>query len=123
MVMAQGVLIYIIYIYIYTYIYIYIGHSIWGSYFEDEFVESLKHDRPFTLSMANMGVNTNGSQFFITTVACGWLDNKHTVFGRCLKGMDVVQEIENIHCDDNERPFRDIKIITIKIIDSQQPTT
>ena len=62
------------------------GESIWGNEFEDEIVPNLRHDRPFTVSMANAGPNTNGSQFFITTVPTPWLDGKHTVFGRVTKG-------------------------------------
>ncbi|CAI5487257.1 unnamed protein product, partial [Closterium sp. Naga37s-1] len=81
------------------------GQSIWGGEFADEFHKSLHHDRPFTLSMANAGPNTNGSQFFITTVATPWLDNKHTVFGRVVKGMDVVQLIEKAKADRNDKPF------------------
>jgi len=62
------------------------GESIWGKDFEDEIHPKLKHDVPFTLSMANAGANTNGSQFFITTVPLPHLDGKHTVFGRVTKG-------------------------------------
>jgi len=92
------------------------GESIWGGEFEDEIHRSLKHDRPFTLSMANAGPNTNGSQFFITTVPCPWLDGKHTVFGRVLQGMDVAQNIEKTPTNCDDRPLVDIKILTIKII-------
>eukprot|EP00927_Polykrikos_kofoidii_P032006 TRINITY_DN27395_c0_g1_i2.p1 TRINITY_DN27395_c0_g1~~TRINITY_DN27395_c0_g1_i2.p1 ORF type:complete len:720 (-),score=160.89 TRINITY_DN27395_c0_g1_i2:121-2280(-) len=92
------------------------GESIWGGEFEDEFHRSLKHDRPFTVSMANAGPNTNGSQFFITTVPCPWLDQKHTVMGRVLQGMDVVQNIEKTPCNSDDQPLIDIKILTIKII-------
>jgi peptidylprolyl isomerase domain and WD repeat-containing protein 1 len=92
------------------------GESIWGGEFEDEFHRSLKHDRPFTVSMANAGPNTNGSQFFATCVPCPWLDGKHTVFGRVLQGMDVVQNIEKSPCNCDDRPLLDIKILTIKII-------
>ncbi|XP_026418533.1 peptidyl-prolyl cis-trans isomerase CYP71-like isoform X1 [Papaver somniferum] len=91
------------------------GQSIWGREFEDEFHKSLRHDRPFTLSMANAGQNTNGSQFFITTVATPWLDNKHTVFGRVVKGMDVVQGIEKVKTNKQDKPYQDIKILNVTI--------
>eukprot|EP01112_Ceratiomyxa_fruticulosa_P022938 TRINITY_DN8567_c0_g1_i1.p1 TRINITY_DN8567_c0_g1~~TRINITY_DN8567_c0_g1_i1.p1 ORF type:complete len:482 (+),score=91.09 TRINITY_DN8567_c0_g1_i1:2-1447(+) len=91
------------------------GKSIWGGEFEDEFHKSLRHDRPFTVSMANAGANTNGSQFFITTVACTRLDNKHTVFGRVTKGMEVVLDIEKVKTNSDDKPYEDIKIVSIKV--------
>ncbi|KAF2075949.1 hypothetical protein CYY_002752 [Polysphondylium violaceum] len=91
------------------------GTSIWDKDFEDEFNRNLRHDRPFTVSMANAGPNTNGSQFFITTVPVTRLDNKHTVFGRVYKGTDVVSAIEKAKTNSTDKPLDDISIVSITV--------
>ena len=87
------------------------GESLWGGKFEDEFSPSLQFDHKGILAMANAGPDTNGSQFFITTVPTPWLTNKHTIFGEVASGYDAVQKIENTATGPGDRPVEDQKII------------
>ena len=91
------------------------GESLWGGTFEDEFSPSYTFDKPGILAMANAGPGTNGSQFFITTVATPWLNNHHTIFGEVSAGYDVVQKIENTPTGPGDRPVTDQKIIKASI--------
>nr|POE51517.1 peptidyl-prolyl cis-trans isomerase cyp15 [Quercus suber] len=90
------------------------GESIWGKEFGDEFTPDLRHDKPYMLSMANAGPGTNASQFFITTEKAPWLNNKHTIFGRCVRGVEVVHAIENVKVW-KEKPVEDVKIVDITV--------
>lgn len=92
------------------------GDSIWGSDFEDEFNKLLRHDKAFTVSMANRGPNTNRSQFFITTVPTVTLDNIHTVFGRVYKGSENILDVENVKTDEYDKPLMDVRILCVRIL-------
>jgi len=86
------------------------GESIYGESFTDENFKR-KHKKAGTLSMANAGPNTNGSQFFITTVPTPHIDGKHVVFGRVIKGMNVVKKIEGVPTGEEDKPTKVVKIV------------
>jgi len=91
------------------------GESIWGKPFADEFKPNIVFDRAGILAMANAGPNTNGSQFFITTVPTPWLNGRHTIFGEVIEGMDVLRVIENTPTGARDKPIEDQKIISIQV--------
>lgn len=91
------------------------GESIYGGKFEDEITRNLKHTGAGVCSMANAGPNTNGSQFFVTLKPTPFLDGKHTIFGRVLQGMGVIQRMGMVQTDDQDRPVTDVVIHDVRV--------
>lgn len=91
------------------------GASAWGAAFEDEFDPSVSHDRPGVLSMANAGPGTNGSQFFITLAPTPWLDNRHTIFGEVVEGMETVRTIGAVETRPGDKPVTDVLMERVSV--------
>lgn len=91
------------------------GTSIWGKNFQDEFDGPLTHDARGIMSMANKGKNTNSSQFFITYRPAAHLDRKHTIFGRVVGGLDVLQRLENVPVDSGNRPLDSVVMVNVVV--------
>ena len=91
------------------------GNSIWGKAFKDEFRPQYSHTGRGVVAMANSGADSNKSQFYITYRSCKHLDNKHTIFGKLVGGMETLDAIERIGTDNKDAPVEEIKIERVAV--------